>query len=1204
TADRGIPIYQYLQEEMGVTQEQLRKMVAAGEVSSETYFRALDKNLGGAATAATTVSSAWANLGAAQGRFGATIAGPIFRQAIPAFTALTKTVDELDAKTKPVMAGFERDLTGKYIPALLRFGSSAREGFQEFRNSDIVVTTMDRIGAVMDKVLDTGRSIAPAVSSIVSSLGKASAALGVSTWEIFLSTLEASARVLDATLVPALNVTASLMENNQGAVVALAAAWLAFKTIPSIVGRVGSAIQPVTTAAQSATRATAGLRAGVTAIRSDFTRLAPQIGVTGAAMRALGNNSSTIRGMQNAFIGSSTAAGGFARAVRVGVTPALGAMRSAGSSLAGFLGGPWGVALMAATFAVINYQKGVAAAANQNRILSDSAQRSATAHSELFKTMATGNEGEVFEKVVANMRDLRQEQQTLATTSTSRLQQSVAVLDAFGRAIGITRGETVDAAVAQDRLADSGEAVAGTLERQKISNEELGRAVSGSEAEYVKLSQRLIASGRDGEVAASWLREQRAEYQQLQEAMKRIGPVGAEISAGLQEIAGAAGDSNKKLSGLETVLRALGILETDSQAALFSTAEAVREIAEAAAKGADPIGGLGQDLLDLNDNLNPDKSNAKLLRESLIDLGGEFKNLAVSGMTGAEAYGHIEGGLKSLADMYKLPIEKVAELARQFGIVPDVVDTALVVEGGPEAYRAITELKLRLDELPDGAPKVITMFVQDEQARKALEDAGNKVELIDGKTGEIRVTAKTELFDTGVALVQQKMREVGAQVASPKILADTTTFRLEDQATKDALAALNKSTASPEVGAVIDKFLAGRDVTLAELNKIDLSTAEPDVKLLVEQALAQAKVVNEAIDQAAKPRTANIDVRWSGDLEAARRASMGGASGPVSGLAAGGRMPARSRTDDIYAVAPNGAPIAMVNGREWVINDEMSDKYDAELAAINAGTFPKLPGYQDGGRLLDFVNGRTGGAKPLTGSPYTWGGVHWGDCSGAMSAIARFAVGLAPFAARFGTATMGPALKALGFIMGRGGPGDLRFGWLNGGPGGGHTAGTLPDGTNVEMGGSYGAGMVGGRDGADSPQFTDHAYLPIGAGYSFSDPGGYPAGGRGRRSRSATTKRPEWTDKQQLDLEAAAIAVRQAEDDRTAVEEDLAKGKKNQNDLDAANKKIELAQQKVVDLQQKKDNVAAYVEDGPAPQAPRLSKAFTDAEIERLDAQL
>lgn len=80
-ADRGIPIYQWLQDELDLTAEALRDMVSKGEVDAETYFKVIKKNIGGAALASgETTRGAWNNMLAALSRIGARIAqGPINR---------------------------------------------------------------------------------------------------------------------------------------------------------------------------------------------------------------------------------------------------------------------------------------------------------------------------------------------------------------------------------------------------------------------------------------------------------------------------------------------------------------------------------------------------------------------------------------------------------------------------------------------------------------------------------------------------------------------------------------------------------------------------------------------------------------------------------------------------------------------------------------------------------------------------------------------------------------------------------------------------------------------------------------------------------------------------------------------------------------------------------------------------------------------
>ncbi|ASR84772.1 tape measure protein [Mycobacterium phage Hurricane] len=193
----------------------------------------------------------------------------------------------------------------------------------------------------------------------------------------------------------------------------------------------------------------------------------------------------------------------------------------------------------------------------------------------------------------------------------------------------------------------------------------------------------------------------------------------------------------------------------------------------------------------------------------------------------------------------------------------------------------------------------------------------------------------------------------------------------------------------------------------------------------------------------------------------------------LPGYADGGQIrgPGTGTSDSILGFP---AMVRVANG-EFIVNAAATAKYLPLLRALNNGTL--LPGFADGGlvsaqQLEQFASG-------VEGAKYVRGGVNWGDCSGAVSAVANYATGRDPFASRFATGTEGDELAKRGFKPGLGPSGSLNIGWYNGGPGGGHTAATMPDGTHFEMGGARGNGQYGGSAaGAESSEFTDHMHLP------------------------------------------------------------------------------------------------------------------------------
>ena len=130
----------------------------------------------------------------------------------------------------------------------------------------------------------------------------------------------------------------------------------------------------------------------------------------------------------------------------------------------------------------------------------------------------------------------------------------------------------------------------------------------------------------------------------------------------------------------------------------------------------------------------------------------------------------------------------------------------------------------------------------------------------------------------------------------------------------------------------------------------------------------------------------------------------------------------------------------------------------AQYFANGGITAKELRAFAEGTRVKGYQASRS-----LEGAPYVFGGSNWGDCSGTASAFAALASGMNPFPRKFATMDEAQWLSSHSFHRGRGKKGDLRIGFKNGGPGGGHTASTLPDGTNIEMGGSRGNGQIGGR---------------------------------------------------------------------------------------------------------------------------------------------
>lgn len=205
-ADRGIPIYQWLAEEYGVTAAELRDMVAEGKVDAETYRKVIEENIGGAAlSAGDTTTGAWKNVRAAMNRLGAGILGttmPIFKDL---FNTITLGLDFATAAITPFTDKFGEGFVAKVAPALetirgIMTELSARpEGFSITDVVDEIVAAFPALQPALDLfnvlapilpvVRDGIAEILPALAPLIPVLAQAVVELLPGLVEIILALL-------------------------------------------------------------------------------------------------------------------------------------------------------------------------------------------------------------------------------------------------------------------------------------------------------------------------------------------------------------------------------------------------------------------------------------------------------------------------------------------------------------------------------------------------------------------------------------------------------------------------------------------------------------------------------------------------------------------------------------------------------------------------------------------------------------------------------------------------------------------------------------------------------------------------------------------------------------------------------------------------------------------------------------------------------
>lgn len=1142
---RGVPVLQLLGDELGKTSAEVSDMVSKGQIDFATFERAMRKGVGGAALeAGNTVQGAMRNMGAAAGRLGATLAGPFFKRAAGGFNGVTAALDAMDARMKPVMANVDKWLTGTAVPAFTRFGNAASSAFESFKNSG----TVARTGEVFKSLGQTAANLAPTLVNIGSAVAQASAALGIGTWQLFLTALEGVGLAAKA-LTPPLEMVSNLMADHPGIVAAAVAAWTGFKTIPKLIEKIP---QPVKDAKDALVQM--GSAAG------DLRRAHPEITRTGVAVKALTSNVPLLGQMGRAFTAAGSPAKGFGAALKVGVAPAIGAVKSGVSGLISAFGGPWGAAFAGATIAV---NAAMQSTANMGRVLE--AQRDLT-------TNATTAYTSMFDAILAGSSKVE-----VAKTAVESMSSSIRTMAENGPnwldriAIAVTTGGVDTELKKQQRAwrdnSDAAREAMEVMDRLGITNQQMAAAASGSTASYEAFRQQLLENGRGGEFLAGELGKLRQKFLESQAAADAMGPAGARFAQVLDEIANKTGTAEDRASKLRIAMMELSGVKLSAAEAGAQLTNTIGQVAQqmGSFEGA-TVGANGQ--LDVTTKAGADAHNA------LMDLVDAMQRSVASGNDVNDVYGQFESQLSGLKDQLGLTDEAYQQLLDSYGLTPEKLTTVAEVQDDA-AKAALLGLNAQIKESPD--EKTVTMKVADAGAQKQLEQMGFKLKKLDengtveinvadesarakldgvvaefGKIDNAKPTAHAVLEADGLFATKEyalaQLATLDLQRPTPLANMDTTNLDVKQIEALQKVGLLDGQTPTPDAYMNIDQLSADQQIALAKVFDLGAQRPTPISNLDKSQLDARANEANARLKRLHDTRT---EPKVSANTAQAM-SKLGGVKSLLGSLkdkfinvfvtrhdrnngnAAGGRFadggklpkyatgdrhdgyripntgPGSHGTDKWLAVDQYNQPVARLDHGEWIINRRSSSKYDKELAAINAGTFPKLPGYADGG-MFDDIKGGTSlrsaddflrfargemvhgvqASRPLEGAPYVWGGSDWGDCSGAASAFSAFAVGLDPFPRKFATGSEEQWLRNNGFQMGAGPAGSFRVGWFNGGPYGGHTSVTLPDGTNAEMGGGRGNGQLGGAAaGADHSQYTHRAWVPAAGKGEVSSTGG------------------------------------------------------------------------------------------------------------------
>jgi TP901 family phage tail tape measure protein len=512
-------------------------------------------------------------------------------------------------------------------------------------------------------------------------------------------------------------------------------------------------------------------------------RLAASSGVTlsryGAAFAVLETRVPVIGRIATSFRTASTQGSGFAGTLR-GIGAASGtALRGLGSGLMGALGGPWGVAITAATvglgYLATRQQKAAAAAAEHRAQITN-----------LTEALRQSNGA-----VDSNVRAIATEN-LMATKIKTRLEGEQRLID-VAKAARVPMGELVDAYTNQgtslDVLKTKLEGVAkanhetwvnpetgiggDALNKQGQAAHDLGESLSGLGDDFNKAQAdaKAFNEGVNGSAKAT------TAYDRLKASVKAL--------------ADTTGDADSRTRALRQALDLLSGGSISLQAAQARVHEVVSQANEAMGEGVTKTDGYAQALLKANGQLDTTSRNGQQLFSTFNDLADASATAATSaydfaqsqGKTVPESIAAARQEMQSARDSaiqlaagYGLNAEQAGKVADAMGLIPSQVSILLTTKGVDSALADLLAIQAQFQQFPD--KKTVTVNALGEEARKELQQLKYQVDLIPG-TRQYTITAPTAAARGQLDLLIQKLSVTNGKTLSIKGPSEGAIVQLE-----------------------------------------------------------------------------------------------------------------------------------------------------------------------------------------------------------------------------------------------------------------------------------------------------------------------------------------------------------------------------------------------------------------------------------------
>ncbi|MRH88784.1 tape measure protein [Nocardia sp. SYP-A9097] len=424
---------------------------------------------------------------------------------------------------------------------------------------------------------------------------------------------------------------------------------------------------------------------------------------------------------------------------------AFSGLKNAAGGLMSMLGGPWGIALLAAGAGLMAYKSDADQAKRVQDALSTATIQGSKAQLQ-FSAALDQSRGALDANAKSAARKLLES--NLASI-TEVANEGHSPWSSFQKKIFTWNAADVNKQYdSVQRAIDQNDTLKKVLKDQKLEMSDLGPIVAEGGVKYDALISAFEKTGDAGADVAASIRNTRDELQRATSEAKVSTPGFGTLSEAISVLADESSTADQRLSAMKRALDALSGKPVDVGDALQAYNQVLRDTADATQDTWDKAKGFGDQLIK-DGQIDTATTNGDKLKSILDNIKKTTLDIASTGDQKAlnDTLAKNVDQFKALAQATGLNEDQITALAASINLVPKNIQFLATLQGDGNITQKLAAIKVALEESQRTGQNGITVPIKEEgrqQVLDALNAAHAKVEEVTGQPGVFRIIAPTD----------------------------------------------------------------------------------------------------------------------------------------------------------------------------------------------------------------------------------------------------------------------------------------------------------------------------------------------------------------------------------------------------------------------------------------------------------------------------